>query len=414
MKKVILIIALVSALVMVSTCAKRQPSVEEAEEGQCTLEFTAVKSSESIPSLIRQYQFPITKKPSQLKDLPEGLSADCKYFIAKLADKDVPVILDSPENIHDSVLYVDTDGDGHLLNEKCYAAKPTEERGVAYRYGPILFEFDEAQSKVKTEFYVVTRRGRYLTFYPAGYQVGTIHLGKKSYKVAVIDGNFDGRYDKFFSPPVKDFYRPQCDLFAIDRNGDNKLSWNHLEVMPVSRMVRLGRSRYNTVYYNISITADGSSLEFKKVEPEFGTLDLGGAHVQFQLWSDAARQMLSGPHQKTWQLPAGKYIASPIEFRHVDTSGYRWIFRSSEVGSLKDFEIKPGETTAFRIGPPFSIKTSVQQRDGSALIGFNLEGQAGELYRPGARKGRATIPAPKFKIIDEAGKVIGSGQFEYG
>ena len=132
------------------------------------------------------------------------------------------------------------------------------------------------------------------------------------------------------------------------------------------------------------------------------------------VWSDIAHQLLSGSKQE-WQLPAGKYTALFKELNQPDSSGSRLTFRTSpETGKLKDFEIRPGETTVFRIGPPFSIKTSVEQSDGNALIAFELEGQSGVLYRPRVRKGRTTIPAPKFKIIDEAGKVVDSGQFEYG
>ncbi len=414
MKKAIVIILLALAVIVVCVCFLLHKAQVPAKEGICKLEFKAAKNSESVPSLAHQYQLPISEKLSQLKDLPKGLSQDCKYFVAKLADRDIPVILDSPENPYHSMLYVDTNADGYFSNEKSYAARPAEERGLVYRYGPVPLEFDTAESKVKTEFYVMTRRGRYLMFYPTGYQVGEIDLGRNTYKVAVIDGNFDGRYDKLFSPPVVDFYRPGCDLFAIDRNGDNILSSEHLEVMPLGRMIRV-RNAYSDIYYSIDIATGGSSLGLKKVEPEFGTLDLGGAHVQFQLWSDAARQILSGPPGKNWKLPIGRYMASPIEFRHVDTSGNRWIFRSTrETGKLKNFEIRPGQTTAFKIGPPFSTKTSVEQRDRIAFVGFDLEGQSGVLYRPGARKGRTTIPEPKFKIIDEAGKVVGSGQFEYG
>jgi len=312
------------------------------------------------------------------------------------------------------VLYVDTDGDGRLSNEKTYTASPTDGQNHGCRFGPIPLRFDTGDGKVQAEFYVMTRRGDYLGLYPTGYRAGKMRLGKKTYKVAVIDGNFDGQYDTIFSPPVEDFYRPGCDLFAIDRNGDGRLTWEYSEVMPLSTMVRIP-DYSRDAYYNIEVATDGNCLELKKTEPQFGTLDLGGARVQCRLWSDASEQVLSGPGKEGWLLPAGRYTASPIEVTQVDASASRWIFRSSpETGKLKDFEIRPGEKTSFQLGAPFLIKTSAERRGDVVLIGFYLQGRAGELYSPGATKDRTTIPAPKFKIIDEVGKVLSSGQFEYG
>jgi hypothetical protein len=414
MKRLIITLALVSISVIISACTKRQPYTQEAEEGQCELKFKAAKNPESVLTLAYQYVPPVSEKPSHLKDLPEGLSEDCKYFVAKLADRDIPIVLDSPENRQDSVLYVDTDGDGRLSNEKGYTATPTEERGLAYRFGPVPLKFDKADGQVKTEFYVMTRRGEYLTLYPTGYRVGKIRLGNKNYRVAVIDGNFDGWYDKIFSPPVEDFYRPACDLFAIDRNGDDRLSWDYLEVMPLSTMVRIP-DYPRDAYYNIEVATDGNCLELKKTEPKFGTLDLGGAQVQCRLWSDASEQVLSGSGKEGWLLPAGRYSASPIELRQVDASGNRWIFRSSrETGKLKDFEIRPGEKTSFQLGPPFSIRTTAEQNGEIVSIGFWLEAQAGVWYSAGAQRDRSRVPEPRFRVIGESGEVVNSGQFKYG
>ncbi|MCP4610333.1 MAG: hypothetical protein GY845_16605 [Planctomycetes bacterium] len=415
MKKIILVISLALAVVLVSTCTKREP---EAEEGKSNLKFEVVKERENIFALSTQYLTSGTDKPAELKDLPKGVTADYVYFLPKLAGRNTPAVLSSYSTLKQSILYVDTNSDGHLSDEKGYGVRIVQRpefKGQEYRFGPISAECSDSGKKLETSFFAVTYHGRQLILYPEGYYAGEVRLGEKSYKVAIIDGNFDGRYGKIFSPPVESFYRPECDLFAIDRTGDNKLSWEHQEVMPLAKMVKL-QNAYVDNYYSIAVAPDGSSLELKKMEPEFGTLDLGGAHVNFQLWSDAARQILNDPPNTNWQLPAGIYSTSPIELRHVDTSGNRWIFRTSRenLGKLKNFEITAGQTTMFRIGPPFSIKTSVEQRGEFALIGFSLEGQSGDCYTPGARKGRATAPEPKFEIVDEAGKILESGRFKYG
>ncbi len=67
-----------------------------------------------------------------------------------------------------------------------------------------------------------------------------------------------------------------------------------------------------------------------------------------------------------------------------------------------------------RPGPPLLVKADVYSRSRSISIGLTIRGQAGEVYQPGAAKNGRRVASPRFRVLDEAGKVVGSGQFEYG
>ena len=67
-----------------------------------------------------------------------------------------------------------------------------------------------------------------------------------------------------------------------------------------------------------------------------------------------------------------------------------------------------------RPGVPLSVKADVNGSGRSISIGLIIEGQAGEVYEPGAAKNGQRRPAPKFTVLDESGTVLGSGSFEYG
>lgn len=136
--------------------------------------------------------------------------------------------------------------------------------------------------------------------------------------------------------------------------------------------------------------------------------------MKLKLWSDAADQFLFGS-EGSWSLPAGAYSALFLELNEIDSSRIAWTFKSyRDTGPLRDFEIRVGETTSFKIGPPFSVKTDVKQIRDRVLIGMKLEGRAKERYRLPVMKGGRRLPAPEFKIVNESGKVLASGQFEYG
>lgn len=227
----------------------------------------------------------------------------------------------------------------------------------------------------------------------------------------MVDGNFDGKYGKIFSPPIKNIWRPGCDSFAIDLNRNGKLDWalyERSELTPLSRMIKI-----EDTYYSIDVDLDGTALELKKIEPEYGTLDLGGAHVKMKLWSDAAEQNITGS-EKNWRFPAGKYKTIFIELNQKDSSGNQWTLTSREAGKLEDFKIRPGRKSLFKIGSPLQIKTTARRTSNAILIALNLEGQAGEQYGADVRRNGIRVSAPVFRIIDEANNVVDSGRFKYG
>ena len=407
MKKVILVISLASAVVLVSTCAKRK-------EGYCKLRYQTVDTLESTIYLACQNMVRCSRKPAQLKDLPKNKSGRFSYYLAKIADRDIPVVVDRTKRVR---LYMDTDGDGYLSDEKRFISKAVKRRLFGsvdhYKFGPISVEFDKPDGKYAKRIYVITRNNldnRHIC--PADYRKGKVLLDQNIYDVAVVDGDFDGKYGKILSLPIKNISRPGCDSFAIDLNRDGIFDFNyylHSEVMPLSRMVRIGNS-----YYSINIAADGTSLELNKIQPEFGTLDLGNANVKLKLWSDAAQQYISNL-KNNGPIPAGKYEARFIEWNQIDSEKKAWTFTCyGNTGALRDFEITENKTTSFKIGPPFQIKTTAQKIRETVNIGFKLVGQTGEEYRHGFKRNGIRVSPPVLRITDESDKVVYSGMFKYG
>lgn len=83
-------------------------------------------------------------------------------------------------------------------------------------------------------------------------------------------------------------------------------------------------------------------------------------------------------------------------------------------GELARIGVERGRTTAIELGPPFSIKPQVDIRHDQVRVGLNLFGRAGEKYENVFLRNNQRIPGPQVKMIDEAGTVLSSGQFQYG
>ena len=65
-------------------------------------------------------------------------------------------------------------------------------------------------------------------------------------------------------------------------------------------------------------------------------------------------------------------------------------------------------------GPPLLVKPEVTVRGRVLEVGVTVQGQAGEKYVPGVQKNAEWLPPPRFRLISETGKVLATGQFEYG
>ena len=407
MKKVILVISLTSVVVLVSTCAKRK-------EGYCRLRYQAVDTLESTIYLACQNMVKIPRKTAQFKDLPKNKSGRFSYFLAKIADRDIPVVVDRTNRVR---LYMDTDGDGYLSDEKRFISKAVKKRLFGsvdhYKFGPISVRFDKPGGKYAKRIYVITRNNLdYRFISPADYRKGKVLLGQNIYDVAVVDGDFDGKYGKILSPPVKTIWRPGCDSFAIDLNRDGRLDFDYYfrsEIMPLAKMVRVGNT-----YYSINIDENGKSLELNKIQPDFGTLDLGNENLKLKLWSDTAQQSIHNL-KSNGPIPAGRYQALFLEWSQIDPEKKEWTFTCyGDTGVLRDFEITKNKTTSYKIGPPFQIKTRAQKIRKNVNIDFKLVGQTGEQYRPDFKRNGIRVSPPVLRITDESDKVIYSGRFKYG
>jgi hypothetical protein len=119
---------------------------------------------------------------------------------------------------------------------------------------------------------------------------------------------------------------------------------------------------------------------------------------------------------KKWRLPAGKYGISSFKLSEKESGGDQLDFKAtvSNSGGLGCFEIKPGRTTSMALGPPYKIVTSMERTGSNISLSFLLAGKAGESYLPGAEKDGEMVPEPTFKVFDESGKVVYTGNFEYG
>ncbi len=113
-------------------------------------------------------------------------------------------------------------------------------------------------------------------------------------------------------------------------------------------------------------------------------------------------------------IRAGTYSPKFTEICQ-EVNGDKWKIQSyGPWGTLAKIQVKKEETTLLKFGPPLTVKTDVNRRGQVVSISYSIVGQVGEHYYLRIQKNGKQQPVPKLKIVDEAGKVLASGRFEYG
>jgi hypothetical protein len=223
-----------------------------------------------------------------------------------------------------------------------------------------------------------------------------------------VDANLDGDYRDVFEAQSD---REGYDLFAIDLSGNEAWSAGYREggeVMPLPRMFGIGNT-----YYGIEIAHDAAAIRITPVQPQFGQLDLNTSDAQVVLVSDSGLHVVQGG-DGTYRLPAGYYSARDVNLRRKDEEGDVWLVEGTGTGKLGSFAIQPGQATVVQAGAPLVLSAEIGGRGNVLSLGFKIEGRAAEVYSPRATRDGRGVPAPRFRILTQQGKVLVSDSFEYG
>src|SRR5690606_1475093 len=123
-------------------------------------------------------------------------------FTARLGGKTVAI---EREDGRSAAVRVDTDGDGDLGDEKPVAGAPIRSRygrGSAFRFGPITCSAERAGTE-PVQFFLEAHSASMMLLYPARCRAGDVRFGGETCRVALVDSNYDGRYDNVCRLPVR-------------------------------------------------------------------------------------------------------------------------------------------------------------------------------------------------------------------
>ena len=167
------------------------------------------------------------------------------------------------------------------------------------------------------------------------------------------------------------------------------------------------------IWISVAIIA-AACLAFYFFSQQEGYIRIDGSGAELQLGSGLFSTTTIASGLKPVALRARAYRPKRLSIA-MKENGNTWRIDSrGPWGKLSKIEVKNDETTVVRLGPPLLIKPKISQRSSLVSVDFSMIGQAGEHYSASVAKNGKRLAAPGLKIVDEAGKVLASGKFEYG
>jgi len=390
-----------------------------------------------------------TQPEEKLSGEPKYRSKKPIYLVATFgsnADSKYTIVLDESKGTGRGydVLYIDSNNNENLTDDRKIAGR-VRQQGRNYtsgNFGPIEVMIDYGDRTVpyyfSAEYYFYDnqrmrlggRDGKYINnmnvrLQTSGYYTSVVNLGDSQNRIAVIDYNGNGIFNEYFKPR-SDIRGPEQrmsaigDQILIDPNGNGRFergNTGNKELYPYAKYVRI-----NGTWYSLDIAAHGSSIDVQMPDLKFGTIKIPNkiGSCSFQLSTPNGILKFEETGMET-KVPIGNYqLYSHIT--RLNDSSVDWRYEATGTTSGKQFQVSEGNVIELTFGDPIRVNVNYYNRSGRSSkpragdtieLSLSLSGQGGEVYT-NVQKGRGRPPAPTFVVINEAGKNVAKGAFEYG
>jgi len=439
-----------AALAIVAAFPIALTAKEKPEKTQETFKLEQVElQNAGVEGLLEQQSSWLTRDDdAQVKGVPSS-KGQVYLFTGTIGGRDVVGAI--TVNNRTRTLHLDLNNNGDLSDDPPVVAqrvKSLYDQGwsQSYRFGPLRFEESQKPSTLSgsanedsaaktskpnqenrskrgldsADFFVEQIDTGYLIVRPAVCRKGTIRVNNKSYMTVLIDANFNGRYNDIGSPKRRGAEKTdKSDIFAIDRNANGVFDFDEFRISELQPLTKL--IQFQDSFYTVTVAQDGSSVTLDSQSPAMGKLDLGATQADLVVSSADTGIIRLRCAGQPCSLPIGKYQLQAVQLRAMDEKKVEWGLSSNVIRNNIEIAIDVNKPATLKLGPPLTM-TVAERSDRNSLSGrivsFNVtcKDAAGVEYQVGATRGGTgnRAPAPSVKILDEAGAILSTGQFEYG
>ena len=167
------------------------------------------------------------------------------------------------------------------------------------------------------------------------------------------------------------------------------------------------------IWISIAVIA-GAVLIFSLLTRGHGYIKLNTPNAKLVLKSGWFNQISIKSATEPVKVKAGTHNPRLISLKTKKGKDTWQIISNGPWGDLNQIKVTKNDTTNLTFGPPLLVKPNVHKRKKIVSIGLTIVGKSGEHYQSRVTKNGRPMQAPRLKIIDQSGKVLASGKFEYG
>jgi hypothetical protein len=293
------------------------------------------------------------------------------------------------------LLYIDSNGNGHLDDESVAAAYRTDQYNAYFGPVKVIFEVEDGPVTYHLNFRFYNSRDRERLYTSSGgWYAGDITVGGAKKHCVLFDYNVNGTFSD------KSLNAAECDRIQIGKKGiqDTRFVGNYIDV--------------DGILYQPEIARDGAYIKLAKAEDvQFGDIRMPESITEFSAGGENGLFILK-PEKGVGSLPMGKYRVNYWAIERKDERGKKWKLRGSLFSRKGDFDITADKETKHSIGEPIISTLKATKSDSGYSFNQNLQGRLGErieLTRNGTRP-----RAPKLHIKNKDSTYDRTFSFEYG
>ena len=400
-----------------------------------------------------------------VKKEPEKYVAEHPFRgVAHLAAKPYAFVLDKKEESSAGFdrLYFDLNGNGDLTDEKPIDAfepppkKPAEKKDDAKKSPPpprvvsewsyfprvdILLDVDGKKLDYSFFFSVYRQEQKTYSYVmaslsAAAYRRGELTLDGKQRSLALVDNNSNGRFDDVmtvpkFPPGARGRFNPSYgDVLWIgaaqsaDAGKPASGPPQQISQFLAKLMVLDGK------YYQAKVSPVGDEIVWTPSDVAEGKVESPHESCTVALVNDEASITLNLEKSKPAAVPAGQwrilsYVITDKDWVKPEDKSAKAdkpkpprqsspsFLMASGTYEMAPVEVRSGETTMLKFGPPYKLVVQVFHQPGQESFSMNAVGSQGGAVTA-IMLGGQRPPKPEITITDNKGEVVARGNFEYG
>lgn len=271
--------------------------------------------------------------------LPTFTAGDPQYFRWKtpLADTDgVLIALDrSRKNGLYDRLYVDTNADGNLADEKPKKPDSGSQWSSEFNGIRMVLPTEEGNVTYHLTIHLSTHGGDlHVSAGTACWYENTIKLGDETRNIRLFDHNANGVFNDM---PTSES-STHADRIFIQEGKEFVEYW-------LASMIRAGDS-----YYRCEVSPDGSWIRLREEwNIEFGSIRLAEEYEELQIAGENGFYQFKSTN-RVHQVPVGHYTSPHWVLNRKDQRGVRWRLTGRQ--NSEPFEVIAGQETEILVGLP--------------------------------------------------------------